>query len=245
MRRSRLAVVSGFLGALGVFDAVLGPVLIQLGVVKPLFGFQFFFGLGLLLGLVALLLSPFALRATRAAGTRSGRGLAWLGFGCGALLVAVLFVSARPGGGLPPINDITTDLADPPLFSGDPAVADDPSAAGRDMAYPADFVVQVQGAYPDLQPIRVSSDSARALALAVETATALGWEVIAVDEASGTVLARETTKIFRFVDDVVIRVRPADGGGSIVDLRSKSRDGRGDLGANAARIRRFAEKLPR
>jgi uncharacterized protein (DUF1499 family) len=238
MQRSRLAVVSGFLGALGVFDAVLGPVLIQLGVVKPLFGFQAFFGLGLLLGLIALLLSPFALRATRA-GLRSGRGLAWLGFGCGALLVAVLFVAARPGAELPRINDITTDLADPPAFASDPA------GEGRDMAYPADFVPQVKAGYPDLAPIRVSSDTMRTLTRAEETARSLGWEVVAVDQAAGTLIARETSKLFRFVDDVLVRVRPADGGGAIVDVRSKSRVGQGDLGANAARIRRFAEQLPR
>jgi uncharacterized protein (DUF1499 family) len=239
MQRSRLAVACGFLGALGVFDAVLGPVLIQLGAVAPLFGFQAFFGLGLLLGLIALVLAPFALRATRADSGRSGRGLAWLGFGCGALLVAVLFVAARPGAGLPPINDISTDLADPPAFASDPA------GRGRDMSYPADFVPQVRAAYPDLAPIRVSSDPARALALAEETARGLGWEIVSSDPAVGTLLARETTRIFRFVDDVLVRVRPAEGGGAIVDVRSKSRDGRGDLGANAARIRAFAEKLPR
>jgi uncharacterized protein (DUF1499 family) len=239
MQRSRLAVVSGFLGALGVFDAALGPVLIQLGVVKPLFGFQAFFGLGLLLGLIALVLSPFALRATRSGGARSGRGLAWLGFGCGALLVTLLAVSARPGMGLPPINDISTDLADPPIFASDPA------GAGRDMSYPAEFVPQVKAAYPDLAPIRVTSNAPEALALAGETARSLGWEGIVGDTGAGTLQARETTKIFRFVDDVVVRVRADASGGAIVDVRSKSRDGRGDLGANAARIRRFAEKLPR
>ena len=179
------------------------------------------------------------MRATRAATARSGRALAWLGFGCGALLVALLFVSARPGVGLPPINDITTDLADPPAFASDPA------GAGRDMTYPADFVPQVKAAYPDLAPIRVSSDSMQTLTRAQETARSLGWEVVAVDQAAGTLIARETSKLFRFVDDVLVRVRPADGGGAIVDVRSKSRVGRGDLGANAARIRRFAEKLPR
>jgi uncharacterized protein (DUF1499 family) len=184
-------------------------------------------------------LAPFALRATRDGSGRSGRGLAWLGFGCGALLVAVLFVAARPGAGLPPINDISTDLADPPAFASDPAGRD------RDMAYPAEFVPQVQAAYPDLAPIRVASDPARALALAEQTARGLGWEVVSSDPASGTLLARQTTRIFRFVDDVVVRVRPAEGGGAIVDVRSKSRDGRGDLGANAARIRDFAETLPR
>ena len=41
---------------------------------------------------------------------------------------------------------------------------------------------------------------------------------------------------------VSIRVRPADGG-SVIDLRSKSRDGQGDMGVNAARIRAFATEL--
>ena len=239
MQRSRLAVACGFLGALGVFDAVLGPVLIQLGLVEPLFGFQAFFGLGLLLGLVALVLAPFALRATRAGAGRTGRPFAWLGLACGAALVALLFASARPGAGLPPINDITTDLADPPAFASDPA------GAGRELAYPEEFVPQVREAYPDLRPIRVSSEPARALERAEQTARELGWEIVQVDPAAGTLLARDTTRIFRFVDDVLVRVRPAEGGGSVVDVRSKSRDGRGDLGANAARIRTFAEALPR
>jgi uncharacterized protein (DUF1499 family) len=238
MQRSRLAVVCGFLGALAVFDAVLGPVLNQLGVLRPIGGFLFFVS-GLALGLLAVVLTPFALRATRAASGRSGRGLAWLGFACGALLLTGVAYARQGASDLPRINDITTDLADPPAFSSDPA------GEGRDMSYPADFVPQVRASYPDLAPIRVSSDSARALALVGETARALGWEVVAVDQAAGTLLARETSKLFRFVDDVMVRVRSDAGGGSIIDLRSKSRVGQGDLGANAARIRRFAEKLPR
>ena len=113
------------------------------------------------------------------------------------------------------------------------------------MSYPAAFVPQVKAGYPDLAPIHVSSDSTAALALVGETARALGWEVVAVDQANGTLLARETSKLFRFVDDVLVRVRSDASGGSIVDVRSKSRVGQGDLGTNAARIRRFAEKLPR
>jgi uncharacterized protein (DUF1499 family) len=238
MQRSRLAVVSGFLGALGVFDAVLGPVLIHAGVVRPMAGFLFFAS-GLLFGLIALVLAPFALRATRPASGRTGRGLAWLGLACGAALVAVVLVGRQNAGDVPAINDITTNLADPPAFPADPA------GLGRDMSYPADFAPQVQQAYPDLATVRVSSDPARALALAEETARSLGWEVVAADPAAGTLLAQQTSQVFRFVDDVVVRVRPAEGGGSLVDVRSKSRDGRGDMGVNAARIRAFAEKLPR
>jgi uncharacterized protein (DUF1499 family) len=65
---------------------------------------------------------------------------------------------------------------------------------------------------------------------------------VRADPASGTVEAMETSRIFRFVDDVVVRVRPTDHG-SVVDVRSKSRDGKSDLGANAARIRRLRDAL--
>ena len=238
MQRSRLAVVCGFLGALGVFDAVLGPVLIHAGAIRPFAGFLFFAS-GLLFGLLALLLSPFALRATRAGSARTGRGLAWLGFACGAVLVGLVAMNAGSRSGVPPINDITTNLEDPPAFPSDPA------GLGRDMSYPADFAPQVREAYADLATVRVSSEPAQALALAEQTARGLGWEGVAADPAAGTLVASDTSRVFRFVDDVVVRVRPAEGGGALVDVRSKSRDGRGDLGANAARIRAFAEKLPR
>jgi uncharacterized protein (DUF1499 family) len=238
MQRSRLAVLCGFLGALGVFDAALGPVLIHLGALQPFGGFLVFVS-GLAASLLAVVLTPFALFTTRASARRAGRGLVWLGFGCGALLLAGVIGTRLPGSDLPRINDITTDLADPPAFASDPA------GAGRDMSYPAGNASEVKRGYPDLAPIRVSSDPARALALAEETARGLGWEVVAVDPAAGTLLARDTSKLFQFVDDVVVRVRPAESGGAIVDVRSKSRVGQGDLGANAARIRRFSEQLPR
>ena len=238
MRRSRLASVCGFLGALGVFAALLGPALIHLGALQPIGGFMVF-GLGLVASLLAVLFAPFALYATRASAGRAGRGLAWLGLGCAALLLGGVLGTRLSGSDLPRINDITTDLADPPAFASDPAGMD------RDMSYPAGFADEVKRGYPDLAPIRVSSDPASSLARSEETARGLGWEVVSVDAAAGTLLARDTSKIFRFVDDVVVRVRPAEGGGSIVDVRSKSRVGQGDIGANAARIRRFAADLPR
>ena len=61
-----------------------------------------------------------------------------------------------------------------------------------------------------------------------------------------TIEATATSGIFQFVDDIVIRIQGPDGAGaahSMVDLRSKSRDGQSDLGANAARIRAFVEAL--
>ena len=96
-------------------------------------------------------------------------------------------------------------------------------------------------AYPELFPIEVALVPAEAYAVALSTATAMpGWEVTYSDATSGIVQARDRTPIFRFVDDVVIRVRPADKG-SRIDVRSRSHLGRGDLGKNAARIRDYIE----
>ena len=84
----------------------------------------------------------------------------------------------------------------------------------------------------------------QALALALETAESLGWEIVSVDPAAGRLEAREVSRIFQFVDDVVVRVRPMEAG-AVIDVRSRSRDGRGDLGVNARRIRAFTAAIPR
>jgi uncharacterized protein (DUF1499 family) len=52
-----------------------------------------------------------------------------------------------------------------------------------------------------------------------------------------------TSRLFGFHDDIAIRVRPEADGTSRIDVRSKSRDGQGDLGVNAARIRTFVAAL--
>lgn len=241
-RRSKLALAAAFVGALGLFDVALGPLLIHLGWVAPLFGFQWFFGLGLLEGLLALLLGLGALWTTRPASGRTGRPLAWLGLGAGAALAGLLLALLLPTRDVPPINDITTDPQDPPAFV---VALEAPANREREMRYPEAFAAAQEAAYPDLGPVRVSGSPEAVLARAAETARELGWEGIQVDPEAGRLEARETSRVFRFVDDIVVRVRPAEGGGSRVDIRSKSRDGRSDLGANAARIREFVAALAR
>jgi uncharacterized protein (DUF1499 family) len=235
MRRSRVAVLAGALGALGIFDIALGPVLIHAGWVSPMFGFQWMFGLGLLEAIAGLLLGLLGLYLTRAGSGLGGRGFAWTAVGCGAAAALILVLALRPGAGLPAINDITTDPDDPPRFS----------ATERDTSYPAErFAPQQRAAYPDLAPIRVSSEPGEALALARETAESLGWEIVSIDPEAGLLEAREVSRIFRFVDDIAVRVRPMQAG-AVIDVRSRSRDGRGDLGANARRIRAFTAAIPR
>ena len=64
----------------------------------------------------------------------------------------------------------------------------------------------------------------------------MGLEIVSVNKNAGLVEATATTFWFGFKDDVAVRVQPAADGGTQVDVRSISRVGQSDLGANAARI---------
>jgi uncharacterized protein (DUF1499 family) len=240
MQRSKLALAAGVFGAVGLFDPALGAALAHFGVLEPIQGFGLF-ALGLLSALIGGVLGVFALRATRAGTGRSGRNLAFVGIAAALVAVAIVAIGRSPGADAPPINDISTDLADPPAFPSDP------SGRGRDMAFPPGFADQIRAtpSYQDLQPIRFPRPPADVLREAEQAARALDWQDVSADASAGIVTASESTKLFRFVDDVVVRVRDDGTGGSIVDVRSKSRDGQGDIGANAARIRRFFAVMPK
>ena len=98
--------------------------------------------------------------------------------------------------------------------------------------------------YADLQLQRFAAPPDRVFENALATARDLGWEVTADDRPAGVIRAVDTTSLFRFKDDVTVTVR-AEGEGTTVGVRSKSRIGKGDLGTNARRIRRFQAELAR
>jgi len=215
------------------------PLLIKLGTLESFVGFRLYL-LGGALGLLALLFGLIALYTTRPATGRAGRGLALGGALIGAVVVGVIAMGALRSGAVPPINDITTDPADPPHFS---ALAREEANTRRDMSYPGEaFASQQRAGYPDLAPIPLTEPPDAAFAAVKKAVEGFGWKVVAADASTGTIEATDTSHIFRFVDDIVVRIRP-DGSGSRVDMRSKSRVGRGDLGANAERIRRLRDAL--
>jgi uncharacterized protein (DUF1499 family) len=137
----------------------------------------------------------------------------------------------------PRIHDITTDPDDPPRFQALLA-----RRAGRWVSTPdydgAHAAAEQRRAYPDIQPLMLAMPVARAFEAALGAARRMEWEIVAADRAAGLIEAVATTRLIRFKDDVVVRLRP-EGGGTRVDVRSKSRLGSGDLGTNARRIRRF------
>ena len=235
-RPSRLATFAAFVGGTAALLVLGGPLLANVGAILPMQAFTLFL-LGSLLGLVALVLGGIGLLVTR--GGVAGRDRAWFAVGIGAVLLLTVLAGALPGRDLPRINDITTDPGDPPGFE---AAAREEANRGRDMGYDPEFEALQRAGYPDLAPIRLPVSPAVAFERVQGAIAALGWEEVLADPAGGRIEARETSRIFRFVDDIAIRIRPADGG-SVVDVRSKSRDGQGDLGANAARVRALGDAL--
>lgn len=151
-----------------------------------------------------------------------------------ALLLVMLSIAARP---YPPIHDISTNTSDPPLF--DAALHQRKAGTNPVDINPAALAIQEQH-YPDIQTISSPLDPAAAFDQAVNTAETLGWVIYNAEPAKGIVEASHRSFWFGFIDDIVIRIRPA-GQNSRIDLRSVSRVGQGDLGANAQRIRAFAE----
>jgi uncharacterized protein (DUF1499 family) len=141
---------------------------------------------------------------------------------------------------VPRIHDISTDLADPPAFV---ALLEARKASPNGAVHRgAPLADEQRKGYPEVKPLVVPTPPAATIQKAIDTARSLGWEVAAVDTAGGRLEATDTTFFFGFKDDIVVRIRP-DGTGSRVDVRSMSRVGLSDLGANAARIRKFLSKL--
>ena len=189
-------------------------------------------------GLAAVVLALLLLLIPR---TRQGSGLllsAALLIGAGTAWVP--WNSLQTVRSLPYIHDISTDTLNAPVFvdvlplrAGAP---NPPEYAGEAVA------TQQRAAYPDLAPLQLTLPPARVFDLALDVARGEGWEIVAAIPHEGRIEATATTFWFGFKDDVVIRVTPADGG-SRVDVRSKSRVGQSDVGANAARIRSFLQAL--
>lgn len=169
--------------------------------------------------------------------------VAFVGIG-GAVIALALIVPSwelqRTASQVPGIHDITTDTDHPPQFV---ALLPVRQKTVNGPEYGGEKIARAQKAgYPDIQPASLDEPPARAFERALAAARSLNWEIVAAVPAEGHIEATDTTRWFRFKDDIVIRVT-ANGTGSRVDIRSKSRLGRSDLGTNARRIREFLRVL--
>ena len=155
----------------------------------------------------------------------------------------------------PFIHEVTTDFDNPPAII---------AAANEPRKNPADYrgmdkvpndpngliVADAQRlAFPDISPILAEADLKTSTAVAKDVLTAMGMKILADGPADDTagggwrIEAVATSTWFGFKDDFIVRLTPMEDGRTKVDLRSKSRVGGSDLGANAARVRDFMKRF--
>lgn len=156
--------------------------------------------------------------------------------------VGIPYLQLQTARSVPPIHDISTDTVNPPEFV---AVAPLRADAPNPVAYAGEeTAAQQREAYPDIVTY-VSAQSAEQLfEKSLQVVEQTGWQLVASDQATGRIEATDTTTWFGFKDDVVIRIQ-AQAEGAELDIRSKSRVGRSDVGKNAERIRAFITALDR
>lgn len=146
------------------------------------------------------------------------------------------------------VLDVTTDPTEPPHFSSNFRARYGADLDWLDYAAKTDAegrpLWEVQaGAYPEIVPLRLADAPNRVFRRALLQAREAGWNIGTASERAGMFEAGTESFWFGFRDDMVIRVRPDGEGGSIVDMRSISRDPVNDLGRNPQRVRDFLDAL--
>jgi uncharacterized protein (DUF1499 family) len=235
-RLARLAFVAACVSALIV--AVSGPLHRYLGVDVDIALSLFRYGFYVACAALALALATIV--PTRPGDRRRGFVAAFLALAIGGAAAWAPLMLLLQAVNAARINDVSTDTADPPPMVATLQMRSD---AVTPPAYPGKAVAdQQRQAYPDIAPIALDVAPAEAFRRVDAVAMAMGWDVVARAPADGRIEAIDTSAWFGLRDDIVVRIRP-DGSGSRIDIRSKSRLGRADLGVNAHRIRAFTAKL--
>lgn len=181
-------------------------------------------------------------------------GARWAAVGAigAAAVVALPLYDIHIARSMPPIHDITTDIANPPQFravlplrEADHAINSPDYDASAKVKWRGKMMTVGQAqrkAYTDIHTIQILTPPAKLYARALKAAKEMGWHIVAANANEGRIEASDTTFFFGFTDDIVIRVRPS-GIGAKLDIRSESRVGISDVGKNASRIRAFVKTL--
>ncbi|HEY8578415.1 MAG TPA: DUF1499 domain-containing protein [Beijerinckiaceae bacterium] len=241
---SAAAVWSRRVALFAIALAVIGVVLLRARATDVTAGVAVF-GFAILAACAAILLAGAAAVVVWRTGRR-GMSVAILGVILAGLVLAWPAWLAVKAVRLPLLNDISTDIADPPSFSRSAR-----ALAARNGRAPPELPPERRSpqtrAYPDVQPILVDVEAEETFQMVLRAAQALGWEVIEQSppggrRGDGRIEAVARSLVMRFPDDIVVRIRPL-AGQTRIDVRSASRYGRHDFGVNAARIGRFAQEM--
>ena len=225
-----LKVIYLVLGVAAITSCAAGPALAYAQILKPLQGFLLF-AVGMLLGTVVTLIGIGVL-------IRGGSPMTYTAAALGVGPFLLLVTSILNGTRYPAINDIATELVYPPLFQHAQKL---PENEGEDFTFPEKNKELIREHYSDLKSVAVESNPEDVVVRVSQLAKQQpGWTVTKseLNAQESFLEGYAETGVFKFKDDFVIRITKADEG-SVIDMRSRSRDGQGDFGANAARIRSF------
>ena len=209
--------------------------------------FQFWhFSVGLLLlagalvaSLIIQIINAIWLLRRPASGTK--QALRWASlFSLPSLVIVALFLKGT-GEVRAPIHNISTDQDNPPKFV---AAVQQRGGTSNSLDYTPEVANIQKKAFPEITSSFTDMDATEAFEKSLTVAKNLGWSVYSEDSENGRIEAVDTTFWMGFKDDIVIRITAEDNG-SKIDLRSVSRVGLSDLGANAKRIRSFQQSFER
>ncbi len=231
---SRLAIWSRRIAVFSFVVALLAVLIARSDLLEEIVPVLVTFGAALALAMVAILV---ALAAFVMLWINGGPGFAQAitAVLIGAALLGYPGYLAVKAYALPALNDVTTDPIDPPRFE----------VVGRlrppgTSTYPGLATAEKQkAAWPDIEPLLASTTPKAAFDAAIAIITKRKWRIIDARPAQpgrdGHIEAIARTPIMGFRDDVVVRVRAVRDGVRI-DVRSASRFGNRDFGANATRV---------
>jgi uncharacterized protein (DUF1499 family) len=226
--------------ALGAIVLVIGPVGWRAGWWHYRIAFTWMLPYGGYFAIAGGVISAIAMLFGRRGLGRRGLVMAALGILGGLVIAYVPWSWNNVRGTLPLINDITTDTQNPPEFRA--VLAARTAESGNTVVYDPKVGAQQKEGYPDIAPIDLALPPAAAFNRALDTAKRLGWTIVATEPEAGRFEASESSRWFGFTDDIVVRVTAKDGG-SRIDVRSESRQGRFDFGVNAKRVRNYTAAL--
>lgn len=146
---------------------------------------------------------------------------------------------------LPMLNDVTTDSANPPVFTTLASVRNGPAANG--IKYKAALAELQHKASPDIEPMLINRSIEETFDLVVDAVRRKRMRIVREttpdqQNGEGSLEAVDHTLIMGFADDVAIRVTGNETG-SRVNIRSASRYGRHDLGRNTERVRELMREI--